>query len=224
MVETMRKLVIFGTKEIAEVIAFYFDCDSSYEIAAFTADSAYIDAPLFMGRPVVPFEEITQHYPPETYEMFIAISYQKVNRIRAQKFAEAKAKGYGLARYVSSKAHTWPGLQIGENSFVMEANTVQPFATIGADTLLWSGNHIGHHARIGDHVFLASQVVVSGKTVVGDYCFVGVNATLRNGITIAPGCVVGAGALIMKDTQENEVYIAEPSKPSRVSSLRLPHF
>jgi len=217
----MKKLVVFGTKEIAEVVAFYFECDSSYEIVAFTADGDYIDAPSFMGRPVVPFEEITQRYSPDEHEMFIAISYQKVNRIRAQKFAEAKAKGYELARYVSSKAHTWPGLEIGENSFVMEANTVQPFVKIGADSLLWSGNHIGHHASIGNHCFLASQVVVSGKTVVGDYCFLGVNATLRNGITIAPGCVIGAGALIMKDTLENEVYITEATTPSRVPSTRL---
>lgn len=93
MVDEIGKLVIFGTKEIAEVIAFYFDCDSSYKVAAFTADGAYIDAPTFMGKPVVPFEEITQHYPPDEYQMFIAVSYQKVNRIRAQKFAEAKASG-----------------------------------------------------------------------------------------------------------------------------------
>lgn len=35
-----RKLVVFGTGQIAEVVAFYFDRDSEYEIVAFTVDSA----------------------------------------------------------------------------------------------------------------------------------------------------------------------------------------
>jgi sugar O-acyltransferase (sialic acid O-acetyltransferase NeuD family) len=220
----MKKLVVFGAKEIAEVVAFYLDHDSDYEVVAFTVDGAFLNEPSFMGRPVVPFEEVTQRFAPDEHDMFIAVSYQKVNRTRARKFAEAKAKGYRLARYVSSKAHAWPGLDIGDNSFIMEANTIQPFVSIGADTILWSGNHIGHHARIGDHCFLASQAVVSGRVKVGDYCFIGVNATLRDGIVVAPGCVVGAGALVRKDTGENEVYIAEPTKPSRVPSTRLPHF
>jgi sugar O-acyltransferase (sialic acid O-acetyltransferase NeuD family) len=220
----MKKLVVFGAREIAEVVAFYLDHDSAYEVVAFTVDGAYLDSPTFMGRPVVPFEEVTARFAPDEHDMFIAVSYQKVNRTRAQKFAEAKARGYRLAHYVSSKAHTWPGLEIGDNSFIMEANTIQPFVSIGADTILWAGNHIGHHARIGDHCFLASQVVVSGRVKVGDYCFVGVNATLRDGITVAPGCVIGAGAMVMKDTGENEVYMAEATKPSRVPSTRLPHF
>lgn len=220
----MKDLVIFGTREIAEVVAFYFEHDSDHRVVAFTVDGAYLDQPTFMGRPVVPFEDVASHFSPDAHAMFVAVSYRKVNRIRAQKVAEAKAKGYQLARYVSSKAHTWPGLAIGENSFVMEANTIQPFVSIGADTILWAGNHIGHHARIGDHCFLASQIVVSGRVTVGDYCFLGVNATLRDGIAVAPSCVIGAGALVMKDTLENEVYMAEPTKASRVPSSRLPHF
>ena len=112
--------------------------------------------------------------------MFVAIGYGKMNRLRAEKEA-AKALGYPFARYVSSKAVTWPDLAIGENRFVMEANVVQPFVSIGANSIIWSGNHIGHHARIGDHCFLASHIVVSGNVEIGERCFVGVNVTLRDG-------------------------------------------
>jgi sugar O-acyltransferase (sialic acid O-acetyltransferase NeuD family) len=217
----MRKLVIFGTRQIAEVCSFYFEHDSPYEVVAFTVDGAYLDVDQMRGRPVVAFEEVAQCYPPGEHDMFVAIGYGKMNRLRAEKFAAAKALGYPLARYVSSKAVTWPDLAVGENSFVMEANVVQPFASIGADTIIWSGNHIGHHARIGDHCFLASHIVVSGNVEIGEQCFVGVNVTLRDGVKVAPRCLLGAGALLTRDTKPDEVYAPKATEASRVPSSRI---
>ena len=188
----MRKLVVFGTRQIAEVCSFYFQHDSRYRVVAHTVDGAFLQEGKFTGLPVVAFEEVARRFPPADHDMFVAVGYGKMDRLREEKFAAAKAAGYTLARYVSSKAITWPGLAIGENTFVMEANVIQPFTSIGADTILWSGNHVGHHARIGNHCFLASHIVVSGNVEIGDHCFVGVNATLRDGITIAPRCLIGA--------------------------------
>jgi sugar O-acyltransferase (sialic acid O-acetyltransferase NeuD family) len=216
-----RKLVVFGAKQIAEVCAFYFDHDSGYEVVAFTVDGEFLEASTFAGRPVVPFEEVTISYPPGSHDLFVAVSHQKMNRVRADKCAAAHMLGYTLAHYVSPKAITWPTLSIGENTFVMEASVVQPFATIGSNTILWSGNHIGHHSCIGDHCFLAPHVVVSGGVAVGDHCFIGVNATLRDGIRVAERCLIGAGATVLKDTKADEVYAAAATEPRRVPSSRV---
>lgn len=221
MVEAVKNLVIFGTRQIAEVCAFYFEHDSAYCVAAFTVDGSFVEADTFQGKPVVPFEDVAKRFPAAEHDLFVAVSYAKMNQLRAQKVAASQTKGYALARYVSSKAITWPGLEIGENSFVMEANVIQPFATIGRNTIVWSGNHIGHHARIGDHCFLASHVVVSGGVEIGDNCFVGVNATLRDGIKVAPRCLIGAGALITRDTRPDEVYAAPATAASSVPSSRV---
>lgn len=216
-----KKLVIFGTRQIAEVTAFYFEKDSDYDVVAFTVDGAFLKEASFFGKPVVPFEEVLKRFPTSEHDLFVAIGYGKMNKLRAEKFAAAKALGYTLARYVSSKAITWPNLTMGENSFVMEANVIQPFATIGADSILWSGNHIGHHARIGDHCFLASHIVVSGNVDIGDYCFIGVNVTLHDGIKIAPRCLIGAGSLITKHTKPDEVYAPTATAASKVPSSRV---
>jgi sugar O-acyltransferase (sialic acid O-acetyltransferase NeuD family) len=217
----MRNLVIFGTRQIAEVCSYYFEHDSDYRVVAYTVDGAFMDGSQFRGLPVVPFEDVPKHFVPDDNDMFVALGYGRMNRLRAEKFAAAKHLGYRVARYISSKAITWPDLTIGENSFVMEANVVQPFASIGADTIVWSGNHIGHHARIGDHCFLASHIVVSGNVEIGDHSFIGVNATLRDGIKIAPRCLVGAGAVLTKDTKPDEVYAAAATEASRVPSSRV---
>lgn len=217
----MRKLVIFGTRQIAEVCGFYFEHDSDYEVAAYTVDGPFLTVEKFQGRPVVAFEELTKRFAPPDHDVFVGIGYGKMNQLRAEKFAAVKALGYQCARYVSSKAFTWPGLSIGENAFIMEANVVQPFASIGTDTIIWSGNHIGHHARIGDHCFLASHIVVSGDVEIGERCFIGVNATLRNGIKVAPRCLIGAGALITTDTKPDAVYAPPATEASRVPSSRV---
>lgn len=216
-----RKLVVFGARQIAEVCAFYFDHDSEYEVVAFTVDGEFLQEDVFAGRPVVASEEIARTHPPDNHEMFIAVSYKQMNQFRAKKYHSAKAMGYTLARYVSSKAITWPDLSLGDNSFVMEANVVQPFASIGSNTILWSGNHIGHHSRIGDHCFLASHIVVSGNVEIGDHCFIGVNAALRDGITVSPRCLIGAGAILTRDTKADEVYAPAATTASRVPSSRI---
>lgn len=217
----MKKLVIFGTRQVAEVCSFYFQHDSPYRVVAFTVDAAFLDRAQFRELPVVAWEELADRFSPNEHDLFVAIGYGKMNRLRADKFAAAKARGYTLARYVSSKAITWPDLRVGENSFLMEANVVQPFASIGTDTIVWCGNHIGHHARIGNHCFLASHIVVSGNVEIGDECFVGVNATLRDGIKIGPRCLIGAGALLTRDTKPGEVYAPGATAASRVPSSRV---
>ena len=210
--------MIFGTGGFAECAHFYFTHDSEHEVVAFTASADRIEDGELFDLPVVPFEEVERTYPPSEYAMFVAVGYVRVNHVRADFYRQAKEKGYELVTYVSSKATTWPGFEIGDNSFVFEDNTIQAFARIGSDTVLWSGNHIGHHARIGDHCFITSHVVVSGYVEVGDYTFIGVNATLRDAIAIGAENVIGAGALIMKTTGDREVYIEPRTKPDRRTS------
>jgi sugar O-acyltransferase (sialic acid O-acetyltransferase NeuD family) len=222
VVEKMsNSLIVFGVRQIAEVPAWYIERERDYRVTAFTVEGAFLTHLKFQGRPVVPFKETVRRYPPRTHEMFVPLSYAKMNRVRTEKFAAAKAAGYQMTSHVSTRAQVWDGLRLGENSFVMEHNVVQPFARIGANSILWAGNHIGHHATIGDHCFIASHIVISGSVRIEDYCFIGVNATLRDGITVATRSLIGAGALILGDTQPEQVFMAEPTPASRVPSSRV---
>ena len=78
----MKKIVIFGTGEISELATYYMKNDSDYEIVAYTADKDFIKSESFLGKPLVPFENITKIYPPEEYGMHVALSYNKLNQIR----------------------------------------------------------------------------------------------------------------------------------------------
>lgn len=205
----MAKIIIFGAGDIARLAHYYFTRDSAHEVVAFTVDQQYRREEVFLGLPLFDFEEIPAHYPPNSYKMFVALSYAKMNKIRAEKYYRAKALGYELVSYVSRKCSFLTDHPVGDNCFILEDNTIQPFVKIGNNVTLWSGNHIGHDSIIEDHCFLASHIVVSGHVHIHPYCFIGVNATLRNSITIAHETLIGAGAVIMKNTVEKGVYIPQ---------------
>jgi sugar O-acyltransferase (sialic acid O-acetyltransferase NeuD family) len=216
-----RSIVIFGAGDLGELAHFYFSTDSPYEVAAFTLDRAYIQSSTACGLPVVPFEEVVQHYPPDQHAMFVALSYSKLNAVRREKFEAARALGYELPGYVSSRASLLNEGRLGANCFILEDNTIQPFVTIGDNVTLWSGNHLGHHSTVGSHTFIASHVVVSGGVRIGEQCFIGVNATLRDHIIIGDRCVVGAGALLLEDAAPEGVYMGTGTERARVPSTRL---
>jgi sugar O-acyltransferase (sialic acid O-acetyltransferase NeuD family) len=208
----MARLIIFGAGDIARLAHYYFTRDSEHEVVAFTVDAQYQRGDTFLDLPLVTFEEVMERFSPGEHKMFVALSYARMNKLRAEKYRQAKDGGYELVSYVSSRCSFLTDHPVGDNCFILEDNTIQPFVKIGNDVTLWSGNHIGHDAVIEDHCFLASHIVVSGYVRIRNNCFIGVNATLRNSITIAPETLISAGAVIMKDTVEKGVYLPQRAK------------
>jgi len=220
----MKKILIFGTGDIGQLAHYYITNDSDTEVVAFCSDGAYVDADEYNGLPLIALEEVLEAYPPDDFGMFVALSYRNLNLTRREKYEEVKGMGYTLPSYICSKSVIWDEDAIGDNCFIFENQTIQPFVTIGNNVTLWSGNHIGHHSTIGDHCFVTSHVVVSGHVDIGHSCFLGVNATIRDGIALAPQTVVGAGATILKPTVEQGVYVGEAAKLRSQKGAKLSYF
>tara|TARA_B100000929_G_scaffold122494_1_gene97024 strand:- start:11 stop:703 length:693 start_codon:yes stop_codon:yes gene_type:complete len=216
-----KKIIIFGDSQLASLAHFYFKHDSPHEVVAFTVDEAYRKNDTYENLPLVAFEKVEDHFPVEDYLMFLPISFKKMNHLRMEKYETAKKKGYHFASYVSSKATTWPDLQIGENCFIFEDNTIQPYVKIGNNCILWSGNHIGHHTTIEDHVFVTSHVVISGACHIKNFSFFGVNSTVRDETIIAEATLVGMGANIIHDTKPGEIHLGHKSKVMSKKSIDL---
>jgi len=208
----MSKVIIFGVQDFAELAWYYLCHDSSHEVVAFCVSEKYLPpVNLFKGLPIVPFENVEMIYPPGDYSFFAPMSPKGMNKVRERVYLAIKRKGYDFISYISSKATTF-GNEIGENCFILEDNTLQPFTKIGNNVVMWSGNHIGHHGEIMNHVSITSHVVMSGHCVINQYCFLGVNSTLRDGITLAEGTLVGMSASVTKSTEPWGVYIGNPAK------------
>ncbi len=207
-----KKLLIFGSAEIAELAAYYFSLDSKYQVVAFVVDDQFVKANTYKSLPIISWSEALLRYPPNKYYMHVALSYKNLNKLRESKFNQCVVAGYKLVNYVSSRATTFPDLKIGKNCFILENQNIQPRVTLGHNVMLWSGNHIGHGSEIDDHAYLSSHVVISGHVKIGKRCFIGVNATVRDFVQISDDCLVGMSSIVTKNLEAGSVTLPPRSE------------
>ncbi len=215
------RVVLFGNGRFAETNHFYLTQDARHEVVAFTVDRTDLRQPELLGCPVVPFDEIVERYPPEEHLMAVPLGLKRVNQLRAEKFEQARARGYRLVTYVSSRAAMWPDAAIGEGCFVYEQAVIKPFARLGRDVIVEAGSVVGHHTEIQDHCFLGPHSVVLGECTVEPYAIIGANAVVREGVKIGTGCIIGAGAVITRNTRPGGVYLAPAAEVLPGSSAEL---
>ena len=216
----MKKVVIFGTGELAQRIFFYLK-DSDDQVVAFCANKSKIDKEELLGLPVIAFENIKEKFPPSKFSMFIALAYSEMNKKRTEFFNEAKNKGYELYSFIHPSTKVWNEFEIGENCFILANNVIQPFVKIGNNVLIGSNNLISHNTTIGDNCFITSNVTMGGHITMGKNCFVGLSATINQRIKIGNECIVGAGTIISKDINDKEVYAENSSKKLPQSSEHI---
>jgi sugar O-acyltransferase (sialic acid O-acetyltransferase NeuD family) len=207
-----RNVVIFGAAEFAALVGYLIENDSPHRVVAHTVDRPWCTQSNFGDHPLIPFEDLEQHHPPEASVLLLALGGRGVNGLRAAKYEAARQRGYECISYVSSRAIVWPNLQIGDNCIICDSANVNPFARIGNNCILRSGSLVSHHAVVGDHCFLAAGAIVAGSARVGERCFIGLNATIRDGINVAARCFIGAGAVVTADTEENGIYLGVPAR------------
>ncbi len=215
-----KKLVLFGDSAFADIAYEYFMHDSEYEVCAFTVSREFLKDSTKFGLPVVAFEDVETQFPSSDFEMHIALVYNTLNRVRKKFYFEAKAKGYKLANYVSSKAFVWKNVLMGDNIFIFENNVVQPFVQLQSNIVLWSGNHIGHHSVIRSHCFISSHVVISGFCDIGECCFMGVNSTVANNVAIGADCLVGSGAMVVKTVSQGSLLKGPMTRPEEQTTYQ----
>ena len=216
----MKKVVIFGTGELAQRIFFYLK-DSVDQVVAFCANKTKIDKEELLGLPVIAFENIKETFPPTEFSMFIALAYSEMNKKRTKFFNEAKNKGYELYSFVHPSTKIWDEFEMGENCFILANNVIQPFVKIGNNVLIGSNNLISHNTTIGDNCFITSNVTMGGHITMGKNCFVGLSATINQRIKIGDECIIGAGTIITKDINDKEVYAENSSKKLPQSSEHI---
>lgn len=216
-----KKLVIFGAGETAELAYEYFTNDSEFEVAGFSVNAEFLDKKELFGLPVIEFKEVKDFFPTSKYFAFVAIGASKLNRIRSTFFILVKKLGYTCASYISSKSFIWHNVIIGENCFILEDNTIQPFTTVGDNVTMWSGNHLGHRSQISNNCFISSHCVISGYCSIGANSFLGVNCTIEDDVKISEDNFIGAGSIIRKNTEPKSLFQETQTTLSKISTYKI---
>ncbi|RJR40132.1 MAG: acetyltransferase [Desulfobacteraceae bacterium] len=215
----MSKVVLFGCGRGADIAHRYLTTDSDHQVAGFTVDERYHKQTSFKGLPLVPFEQVERHFPPDQYKMLVLLGSQQMNHLRAHKYLAAKSKGYSFVNYVSSRAYSLEPLVVGENCFILDGQCINLDVSIGNNVVMWSCNQIGDKTVIGDHVWISSHATIAGDVIIEEYSFLGINVSVANHVTIEPETFIGAGAFIAQNTTRGGVYVSPETKCFSKDSL-----
>ena len=115
-------------------------------------------------------------------------------------------------------------MEIGENCFIFENNTLQRKVKIGDNVVLHSGNTISHKTVVEDHCWLAPGGNIAGLCNIGRRSFLGTNITLGDNVSLAEDTVLGAGAVTVKSLKEpGLVWVGCPAKKTGKSAYEQFH-
>lgn len=216
----MADIVVFGAGQIADVARTYIDAHGPDRIVGFTVDAAFRRGDSFAGRPLVDWEHLERYFPPNQVKLLGPLSYRRLNEFRRNRHREGKERGYSFASFIHPACHNYAE-HIGENTFILESNIIQPFVRIGDGVMMWSGNHIGHHCIVGDYCFFASQVGLGSGVQLGDECFLLGKAGVESGLRIGPRSFLGTAVIVRKHLEAGSVVLASASTIAEYSSSRL---
>lgn len=215
----MDKVVIYGSGRHAELTAYEMKKNNLHEVVAFTVNKEYLDRTELSGCPVVPYEEITEKYPPDKFKMFIAIGAQFVNRAREELFLDCKKKGYDFVNCIWPIPNFPEDLIIGKNVYIGVDTAISNFVEIG-DNVTIIGSKIGHHCKIGDNCFI-SVGVLAGNVNLEKNVFIGLGSIIGPNVVLGEYTIVGLGCTISKNTEPASVYLNRSTQKQKFDSSKL---
>lgn len=175
----MKDIVIFGANDFGRILKYYIENDiDNRNIVAFTMNKKYITDSEFCNLPVVAFEEINNIYPPDNYEILIAIGNSRMNSLRKKIFSECKEKGYKLASYIHSSCKIHSPIT-GEGNILLEDCLIYPFAEIGSGNLLWDHVLISHDCKVGSFNTFSSYADLCGYVTIGNNGYFGKHCVIN---------------------------------------------
>jgi len=215
-----KSAIIFGTGSMARVML-SFVC-SNHSISAFCADDEFVkpDVFKFMGLPLVPYSSIVA-VPVASYDVFMAVGYHQMNKVRAARYTELRELGYSVNGYVHHDFFLHNGVTL-ENACVIYDNVaIHPGSTVGQNVFISSNVSVGHDCKIGAHSWINSGVSLAGGVEIGNRCVLGVNSCVVQGVRLGEGTFVGANALVTEDTAPGSVVVAERGVRINMDSERF---
>lgn len=207
----MKKVIIYGAGAYGKLFFYEADRYGAIDIEAFTVDADYMRSERECGLPVVPFENVTEIYSPEKYDMLVLCGYT-VMRNRAIMYERAKAKGYTLINYISPHAILENEIKMGDNNIIM-ANAI-----VGFDGIMGNGNvirqnvYIGHQFVMEDHSIISTGCTLGGCSHIESLVFFGIGVTARGYINYGTESLVGVGSNVVKNVEPYCTCCGNPAK------------
>jgi len=220
----IQEIVIYGDSDFAEQVKYQLDSDERYKVISFTVDESKYVKDRFLDLPVIPFQLLGNYYKKDEINIFVAIGYTKMNKIREKVLKEIENEGYILLTYISKKSFVSKNVYIGAGSYIAEFVSIGSNAQIGKGVIILSNSSIAHNVLIGDFVFCSHSVTIGGHALIKNNSFIGLNSTIKNSITVSENNIIGCGSNVINSTDSESIYVGNPAKNIKgvnIDSIRI---
>lgn len=210
--ETMKKIAIIGSQDLAQQIAHLINTDNSNQkVIGFYDDFIEKDT-LVKGLPILgKITSIEKDFSEHKFdELLIGIGYKHFG-FRKKLFDDLIPK-IPFATFVHSSCIVDKTAKIGKGSVLYPASIIDQNVIIEDNVLVNLGCCISHDSIIGHHSYLSPRVAIAGKVNVGECCFIGINATIIDGISVVENTTIGAATNVVKNIEQNGVFVGNPAK------------
>lgn len=215
----MTDIIIFGAGQFADVLKVYIEQDTNDNVVGYTVDKSYCSRSEHNGKPLVPWEELEESFPPEDVKVLGPISYRGMNSFRMKRFLNGKKRGYNFYSFIHSSVSNYSS-RIGENVIILEGNSIQPFAEIDDNCILWCHNHIGHHTIIKKHCFLTGKVAIGGNSLLEEGVFA-TGCNISDNVTVGGWSYLQPGTFVATDLAENSILMRTKDKLIKNAAKRF---
>lgn len=207
----MKRLVILGSRDLAQQMALHFSREPDVRVAGFLDDFRPVGEQTPMGPVLGGASQALAMFEAGAFDQVaIGIGYKHME-YRGTLLTSLK-KTVPLATYAHSTCWVDPTASIEEGSFLLPGCTVDSNARIGAGSFLNAGCVIAHDSIVGENCFLGPRVTVAGFTRIEAGCFLGVGTTVIDNLRVGPAVQTGGGAVVVEDSTTPGLYLGLPAR------------
>lgn len=197
----MSEYILFGTSGHARVIADIIKCNNEKLKGCLSNTEAYSATFPILGTDAVAESMFFN------YQFIIGVGDNGVR----QRIASAHRQ-LTYAHAIHPAAIISEDAVIGKGTVVMAGAIINAGARIGEHCIINSGAIVEHDCQIGDFSHISPRAALGGGVIIGDMVHVGIGAVVKNTISICNNTVIGAGATVVKDIDDEGIYIGVPAK------------
>lgn len=211
------RIVIIGSGDLAEQIAYHAVQDAGMEVVGFLDDFLAVGTwvkkatkdYLIIGNTST--ASIIQLYIQNKFDaLLVGIGYKHFN-FRQEVFDRLQGK-IPFAKLIHSSCYVDKSCQLGEGSILFPGCVLDYNVLLGNNVLLNTGCTIAHDTNVGDHSFLSPRVALAGFVSVGRACNLGINTTIIDNIQVYDDIQTGGGTVVTKNLTKSGLYVGVPAR------------
>jgi len=191
-----KKLAIFGTGQIADVVTYYF-AKSGRSIDCSIVVDETIPTEDFLQRPVYQAVDFFHKFKPTEVETFVAISYHNQNSWLEKYFTLLTRNGLECAKYISQQAFIQENVVVGPNCLILEGSVIQKTSETKENSYIWTGVQIGHHSTVGANAFLGAVAILMGCNSVGRNAHISANCTIKDHLEVKDNAYIAPESAVL---------------------------